>query len=313
MYTNEAIAALSIKDETRTHPDFLYWALKCADLLRDADDAAMGKNLNKKKLAEFVISLPPPAEQRRIAAVLDQVDILRAKRREAIALLDDLAQSIFFDMFGNPVEVIKKVPLSSIANIASGITKGRKEPSGELQDVPYLAVVNVQDRKLNLSTVKEIPVSVAELERFRLQSEDLLLTEGGDPDKLGRGTLWREELPVCIHQNHVFRVRVMDREKIDPVYLNWVMSSSYGKRYFLRTAKQTTGIASINKSQLGAFPLPVSPIVQQREFRSRIEKVQAHQQAHRLHLAALDELFTSLQHRAFSGTLWDHEALSDAA
>ncbi|MFF5014090.1 restriction endonuclease subunit S [Streptomyces sp. NPDC001165] len=275
--------------------------------------ATTADNFPIDKLKRMEIPLPVLAEQERVAAVLDQVDILRTKRREVIALLDDLAQSIFLDMFGNPDEVTKKVPLSSVANIASGITKGRKEPSGELQDVPYLAVVNVQDRKLNLSTVKEISVSVAELERFRLLSEDLLLTEGGDPDKLGRGTLWREELPVCIHQNHVFRVRVTDREKIDPVYLNWVMSSSYGKSYFLRTAKQTTGIASINKSQLGAFPLPVSPIVQQREFRSRIERVQAHQQAHRIHLAALDELFTSLQHRAFSGTLWDHEAPSDAA
>lgn len=270
-------------------------------------------NLDLRRCSELAIPLPSLAQQKRIAAVLDTVDALRAKRREAIALLDDLAQSVFLDMFGNLVEVSKNVPLSSVANIASGITKGRKEPCGELQNVPYLTVANVQDRELKLSTVKEIAVSVAELERFRLRSEDLLLTEGGDPDKLGRGTLWREELPVCIHQNHVFRVRVMDREEIDPVYLNWVMSSSYGKSYFLRTAKQTTGIASINKTQLGAFPLPVSPIVRQREFRSRIERVQEHQQEHRTHLATLDELFTSLQHRAFSGTLWDHEASGEAA
>ncbi|GAQ58726.1 type-1 restriction enzyme EcoKI specificity [Streptomyces acidiscabies] len=270
-------------------------------------------NLDLQRCSELAIPLPPLAEQKRIAVVLDQVDTLRAKRREAITLLDDLAQSLFLDMFGDLFEANQNVPLSSVSYIASGITKGRKEPREELQSVPYLAVANVQDRALNLSTVKNISVSSAEIERFRLQSEDLLLTEGGDPDKLGRGTLWNEELPLCIHQNHVFRVRVMDREEVDPVYLNWVISSSYGKSYFLRTAKQTTGIASINKTQLGAFPLPVSPIEQQKEFRSRIEGVQAHQQVHRTHLATLDELFTSLQHRAFSGTLWDHEATGDAA
>lgn len=312
--TNQAIAGLIPKIPGRLDVQYLrcYLDSAVAQLKRQASGVAQ-LNINLSILKAMEIPLPPLVEQKRIAAVLEQVDILRAKRREAISLLDDLAQSIFLDMFGNLGEAPEKVPLSNVANIASGITKGRKEPSGELRNVPYLAVANVQDRKLNLSTVKEISVSVAELERFRLKSEDLLLTEGGDPDKLGRGTLWHEELPVCIHQNHVFRVRVMDREKIDPVYLNWVMSSSYGKGYFLRTAKQTTGIASINKSQLGAFPLPVSPIVQQRGFRSRIERVQEHQQAHRDHLAALDELFTSLQHRAFSGTLWDHETPSDAA
>ncbi|MEU8767949.1 restriction endonuclease subunit S [Streptomyces griseus] len=296
---------------------YLVHSLRTPNARRQIDAITTGAAQKKVSLDRFRtrlhISAPSLAEQKRIAAVLDQVETLRAKRREAIALLDNLAESIFFNVFGDLVAVTKNVPLSSVANIASGITKGRKEPCGELQSVPYLAVANVQDRELNLSTVKEIFVSVTELERFKLRPEDLLLTEGGDPDKLGRGTLWREELPVCIHQNHVFRVRVMDREEIDPVYLNWVMSSSYGKSYFLRTAKQTTGIASINKTQLGAFPLPVSPIVRQREFRSRIERVQAHQQAHRAHLATLDELFTSLQHRAFSGTLWDHEALGEAA
>ncbi|MEU3199872.1 restriction endonuclease subunit S [Streptomyces sp. NPDC006996] len=291
--------------------DYLHQWFLTINLAKLASGSSVPQ-LNKKDLGPLHIPLPPLARQKRIAAVLDQVDTLRAKRREAIGLLDDLAQSIFLDMFGN-LQATGKVPLSSVANIASGITKGRKEPSGELQGVPYLAVANVQDRKLNLSMVKEISVSAAELERFKLRSEDLLLTEGGDPDKLGRGTLWREELPVCIHQNHVFRVRVMDREEIDPVYLSWVMSSRYGKSYFLRIAKQTTGIASINKTQLGDFPLPVSPIVRQREFRSRIEGVQAHQRAHRTHLAALDELFTSLQHRAFSGTLWDHEATGESA
>ncbi|MFD4754484.1 hypothetical protein [Streptomyces sp. NPDC058426] len=277
-----------------------------------------GSTARRRSLPRDVfLALPVPvfsfAEQLRIAALLDQVDTLRAKRREAIALLDDLASSLFSGMFGDVIKRGGGVPLSSVADISSGITKGRKVPSGDLRTTPYLAVANVQDRALDLSTVKEIAASVAEIERYKLLSEDLLLTEGGDPDKLGRGTLWRDELPVCIHQNHVFRVRVKTRAEVDPLYLNWVMSSSYGKGYFLRTAKQTTGIASINKTQLGEFPLPVPPIARQKDFRSRIESVQESQQAHRTHLATLDELFTSLQHRAFSGTLWEHDATGEAA
>ncbi|WP_411760368.1 restriction endonuclease subunit S [Streptomyces tunisiensis] len=258
---------------------------------------------------QSTLPVPGVERQRRIAAVLDQVDAMRVKRRQTIALLDALTQSIFLDMFGDQLTGRDRVvSLSSVADISSGITKGRKTPAGELETLPYLAVANVQDRHLDLSNVKEISVSSEEKERYKLKVGDLLLTEGGDPDKLGRGTLWRGELPACLHQNHIFRVRVSKTDFVDPVYLNWVVSSNYGKRYFLRTAKQTTGIASINKTQLGDFPLPLPDLTVQLEFKKRVKEVAAQQEAHRAHATALDELFTSLQQRAFSGTLWDHEA-----
>src|SRR5690606_5885451 len=94
---------------------------------------------------------------------------------------------------------------------------------------------------------------------------DLLLTEGGDPDKLGRGALWKAALNDCIHQNHVFRVRLTSKD-LNPVYLSWLVGSARGKRYFAKQAKQTTGIASINMRQLRGFPLLVPPIALQQRF-----------------------------------------------
>jgi type I restriction enzyme, S subunit len=269
------------------------------------------RRVPQQYLAKLAVPLPSFGNQKRIAAVLDQVDALRAKRREAIALLDDLAQSIFLDMFKDLLAVSggsHRAALQEVTNISSGITKGRKSPAGQLVEVPYLAVANVQDRALDLSSVKKIQVSTGEIERYRLQANDLLLTEGGDPDKLGRGMLWREELPLCLHQNHIFRVRISDSDLLDPVYLNWLVASEYGKRYFLRTAKQTTGVASINKTQLGAFPVPLPPVKQQQLFSRRLELVQQQKDVHLTHLAALDQLFTSLQQRAFNGTLWQDQA-----
>ncbi|MFJ2080311.1 restriction endonuclease subunit S [Streptomyces anulatus] len=267
-------------------------------------------NLDLKRCLELQVPIPSLAEQKRTAEVLDQVETLRVKRRKALNLLDDLAGAVFMESVGAALADAgeNSVPLSDVAAISSGITKGRKVPTGTLRKVPYLAVANVQDRRLDLSAVKEIEVSEAEIARFSLREGDLLLTEGGDPDKLGRGTLWSEELALCLHQNHVFKVRVSRPELIDPVYLKWVVSSGYGKRYFLRVAKQTTGIASINKTQLSAFPLPVVEFSAQREFRRRVEAIEAQKSVHLAHLAALDELFTSLQKRAFTGRLWDHEA-----
>ena len=150
--------------------------------------------------------------------------------------------------------------------------------------------------------MKTIEATEAEITRYRLLDGDLLLTEGGDPDKLGRGTLWRSELPECIHQNHIFRVRVTSSE-IRPVFLSWLIGSQRGKRYFLRSAKQTTGIASINMTQLKGFPLLIPSVDQQRLFERRLDAVSTLRAAHVRASQGMDALFASLQHRAFRGEL----------
>jgi len=263
-------------------------------------------NLDIQRCRDLEMPLPPLLEQRRIAAILDQADALRAKRREALAQLDSLTQSIFIEMFGDPVanplgwpETLK---LGAVADIASGVTKGRKIGDVPTRIVPYLAVANVQDKALSLSGVKEIEATEPEIGRYRLFRNDLLLTEGGDPDKLGRGTLWNDELPECIHQNHIFRVRLTSRALL-PLFLNWLVGSTRGKKYFLRSAKQTTGIASINMTQLREFPLLLPPVSLQQTFAARIQAVESLRATHRAALAELDALFASLQHRAFAGQL----------
>ncbi|MFD3705900.1 restriction endonuclease subunit S [Nocardia sp. NPDC058658] len=263
--------------------------------------------LSPSELATFEIPLPPIGEQRRIAEVLDRVDELRAKRRQSIALLDDLAQSIFLDMFGDLASLATRT-LGECAEVSSGITKGRKIAAGqETREVPYLAVLNVQDKRLELAHVKRIAVTQAELERYTLRDGDLVLTEGGDPDKLGRGTVWHQEISPCIHQNHIFRVRLRPDAKVSPLYLNWVVSSRWGKSYFLKSAKQTTGIASINATQLRNFPVPVAPIGDQEAFARRIEAIAHMTRTYESEAARLDGLFSSLQSRAFKGELWKDE------
>lgn len=259
--------------------------------------------INQKVVEGIRIPVPPIEEQRRLTAVLDQADELRAKRRKSIALLDDLAQSIFYDSFSEETKFQAGCRLQDVAEIVSGITKGRKVLAGvPLRTVPYLAVANVQDMRLNLSSVKTIDASAGEIERYRLRRDDLLLTEGGDPDKLGRGTLWGEEMPEVIHQNHIFRVRLLDR-RVNPVFLNWYIGSSFGKAYFLRSAKQTTGIASINSTQLKNFPLRLPPIREQEEFAEKIAEIRDARVLCMAHLRTLEEAFSSLQARAFRGEL----------
>ncbi len=155
---------------------------------------------------------------------------------------------------------------------------------------------------LDLSVVKTIDATEKEIDRYRLKKDDLLLTEGGDADKLGRGTLWSEELPECIHQNHIFRVRVQSRDVL-PLFLNWLVGGPRGKNYFLRQAKQTTGIATINMTQLKSFPLLIPPMNLQIAFSNRISHMELIRSIQTRSLIALEKLFASLQHRAFRGEL----------
>lgn len=264
--------------------------------------------VNKTRFERLEIPVPPLEVQHDIADALDRAEGLRLKRRESVALIDELARSVFREMFGDMASNARgwddSRALGEVASVTSGITKGRKAPSAPLRPVPYMAVVNVQDMHLDLSVIKEIEVTESEIERYRLRRDDLLLTEGGDPDKLGRGTLWSEELPECIHQNHIFRVRLNDGSRVHPVYLNWLVSSEWGRQYFLRSAKQTTGIASINATQLKNFPLLVPPLGAQEEFAARLSQISDLKKLQSSHFSQLGTLFRSIQDRAFRGELW---------
>jgi type I restriction enzyme S subunit len=154
-------------------------------------------------------------------------------------------------------------PLGDLAEVGSGVTLGRDLDGTTTVELPYLRVENVQAGFLDLTEIKTVKVRPDEVSRFLLQPGDVLMTEGGDFDKLGRGCIWPGDISPCLHQNHIFRVRA-ERTKLAPEFLSALIGSEYGRRYFLRIAKQTTNLATINKTQLRAFPVPCPPLDEQR-------------------------------------------------
>jgi type I restriction enzyme, S subunit len=278
-----------------------YWAS-----ITECSTGSTQPGVNASKLKSLQIPLPPLAEQKRIASILDKADAIRRKLQQSLRLSDDFLRSVFLDMFGDPVTNPKGwdegLVLGEVADIVSGVAKGRNLLGKKTREVPYLAVANVQDKRLNLNVVKSIPATSEEIQKYRLVQNDLLLTEGGDPDKLGRGNLWHDELAECIHQNHIFRVRLTHLE-IHPVFLNWLVGSERGKKYFLRSAKQTTGIASINMTQLRAFPMLMPPLLLQKRFAALIQAVAKKTMKLTLQARTAEALFSSLQQRAFRGEL----------
>lgn len=146
-----------------------------------------------------------------------------------------------------------RVQLGEVATLQTGISKSSRIPDRPVLR-PYLRVANVLDGALDLTVVKQIAVSADRVSRYELRPGDVLMTEGGDFDKLGRGTVWHGEIPGCLHQNHVFAVRADPRQLL-PEYLAAWTTSTVGRRYFRSCSKQTTNLASINSSQVKAAEL----------------------------------------------------------
>lgn len=263
------------------------------------------RNLNRPRYLGQEMSLPPLPEQRRIAAILDKADVVRRKRQQTLDLADQFLRSAFLDMFGDPVTNPKGWPerrLDSFAEIRSGVMKGRKLDGHHVVTVPYVRVANVQDGFLDLREVKQIEVLDTDVDKYRLLRGDVLLTEGGDPDKLGRGAVWTGEIEPCIHQNHIFGVRV-DAHVAEPQYISTLLGSAYGKRYFLRAGKQTTGIATINRTQLCGFPAFLPPVRLQHAYASLVGHFGQSQRHRMLSLNEHDALAGALVRRAFRGEI----------
>lgn len=256
--------------------------------------------VNREQLLRFEFALPSLDEQRRIAAILDHADALRVIRRRSVDALAELNDAAFIDCFGHAPE--PSALLNDVAIVSSGITKGRRTTDAT-SPMPYLAVANVQAGRLELGSVKTIDATSSEIERYRLKFGDLVLTEGGDPDKLGRGTVWRDELPLCLHQNHIFRVRIQDSTSLHPDYLSAFISSNQSRSYFLKSAKQTTGIASINMTQLKALPVHVPTAEAQLRYLDLIRSINAQRATAVTSASAFELLFATLQSRAFRGEL----------
>ena len=190
------------------------------------------------------------------------------------------------------------VQLSETADIVSGITKGRKTNGAELFAVPYMAVSNVKAGYIDWSTVKTIDATKNEIDQYRLLPFDVLMTEGGDPDKLGRGAIIDNPPENCIHQNHIFRVRV-NRTVLLPQYLEEYLQHQKAKQYFFGCAKQTTGIASINMKQLRALPVLLPKMELQKQFAAFVVQIDKSKLAVQEGLQELETLKKSLMQEYF--------------
>ena len=314
-YVSNEFPCFSIERE-RTDGRYLWRYFSRASAWDEALGLSSGgtpTSRNRLKVEKFIamkIPLPPLDEQRRIvarieelAAKIDEAQKLQRQAAEEAEALLSSAKNALFSV--EHVEQWPTVTLGEIADIRSGVTLGRKL-RGPTIKLPYLRVANVQDGYLDLREIKNVEILETERDKWQLQSGDILLTEGGDWDKLGRGTVWRGEISDCIHQNHIFRVRV-NPDEFDPDYLRVLIGSPYGKAYFQAASKQTTNLATINQRQLKAFKIFSLHPDEQRRIVTHLDELQAKVDAlNKLQARTgeeLDALLPSVLDRAFRGEL----------
>lgn len=296
----------------RLLPEFAFYAVQADEfvdaVVRNERGASYPAVRDKDVLGE---SIPVPSlnEQRHIATVLGKVkdsvtvegDLVRVTRELKQAALRQLftrglsADATRESRFGAVPSAWGEAVLSACAYVQTGIAKNSKNHRHDDIMIPYLRVANVQDGRLDLREMKMIQVSAKEAEACLLQVGDVVLTEGGDFDKLGRGFIWEGQIERCVHQNHVFAVRT-NRDLLDPRFFAYLAQSPYGKAYFLSVAHKTTNLACINTTKLRAFPVLLPLPEEQREIARLLATLDAKIAHHEAKQGLLRELFRTLLH-----------------
>ncbi|MDS4029520.1 MAG: restriction endonuclease subunit S [Candidatus Contendobacter sp.] len=260
-------------------PRFGWWALH--HFRQQLSEVATGSTYEAvaiEDVGNLRILVPPYEEQFRIADYLDtetaQIDALVAEKERMLALLEEKRAVLIsravtcgldpdVPMKPSGLEWLGDIPvhwevirLKFLAEVRGGLTLGKNYNSSVLQEYSYLRVANVQDGHIVLDDVRKISVPESEARTCMLEKGDVLMNEGGDADKLGRGCIWHGEIAPCLHQNHVFSVRPL---KVTPEWLDAWTSTREAKRYFESRAKQTTNLASISGTNIKEFPVIMPP------------------------------------------------------
>lgn len=309
-------------DTQRIDPGYLVLVLRTQEFLTQLVGAASGNTTKRRIRPSFFeslrIPLPPLSEQRAIVAsyratlgcaeeLEREAEEIEAKAAEAfetalgfdppkplparpvfVASFKDLDRWSHEGILRTTLHLEDKEPkfpiveLGTVGKVSYGLQKSPANRPGT-HPRPYLRVANVQRSRLDLAEIKMINVPDEDMPKYRLEDGDVLLCEGNSAELVGRGAIWRNEIPHCVHQNHVLRAR-MDTSKVIPEFVLSVINLSYGQAYFRSKAKHTTNLASINSKEVSRFPLPLPPLSEQQRlidklFRGDKEAERLHQEA----------------------------------
>lgn len=252
-------------------------------------------------VAEIRIPFPPLPEQRRISAILDKAEQLNAKRRVALDEFDNLTQSIFLEMVGDPATNSKGWPIVELGSLLESATYGTSKKAGGTGAWPVLRMNNITyNGEMDLSDLKYIDLTEKEVERHTVKVGDILFNRTNSAELVGKTAVFRGSKPMA-YAGYLIRLRLNSNN--NPEFLSTLLNSNWGKRTLRGMCKSIIGMANINATEIQALKVFHPPLLVQNEFARRVGAVKKLKVVHRASLAELDALFASLQHRAFRGEL----------
>ena len=306
--TNQAVCHI-VPDSSAADTRYLFHAI--ASQVPQIISMGVGgaqPNISQALVKDLRVPLPPLPEQRRIAAILDQADALRAKRREALAQLDSLTQSIFIEMFGDPVSNDRKWHEVCVSDFVAGFETGKSlvaaDEDDQSSEFRVLKISAVTSLEFKPEQSKALPLDYEPPESHFVRLGDLLFSRANTADLIGATALVDTASPNLVLPDKLWRFVWYKAPRAAPRFVQHLFRQTKFRFEIAQRASGTSGsMKNISQEKVFSIRVGLPPLPLQQTFATRIQSVESLKATHRAALSELDALFASLQHRAFSGEL----------
>ncbi|MDA3896479.1 MAG: restriction endonuclease subunit S [Desulfobacteraceae bacterium] len=306
VYLNQRVGKFEIVNNMMIERAYLRHYLESEMIQSQVWKSAAGvaqPNISPKQLEAYQIPLPPLSEQKRIAAILDKADALREKRRQAIAKLDELLQSVFLDMFGDPVTNPKGWEVKKCRELYRSAPKIGTIRPAKGEGFKVVRVGELGQRVIDFDNCGRVELSNVEFERFSLNIGDTVIARAiGSKKQLGKASFFDGYHEPIVIDSHVMRLRP-NQDVCDPKWFYFLIASPRGKLILQSKGGPTAVQFNINSKQANDLEIPLPPISNQRVFSHLFSTIESEKVIQGEHLSKIDTLFASLQQRAFKGEL----------
>ena len=293
--------SLYVTDFHGNHPKWVFYMLRAFKLERYVEGAGV-PTLNRNLVHDELIPLPPLAEQKRIAAILDKADAIRQKRQQAIKLADEFLRSVFLEMFGDPVTNPKGWETGTIRDLVTSVNYGTSAKASETDgEFPILRMGNITyEGKWDLSDLKYIDLDDKDQVKYLAQRNDLLFNRTNSKELVGKTAVFDEDDPMAIAG---YLIRVRTNEHGNPWYISGYLNSLHGKQTLLNMCKSIVGMANINAQELQDIKIMLPPIELQNQYELLVKAVKTRSSKQNNSFLDLKNLFDALSQKAFSGQI----------
>ena len=302
---NQRVCKIQSIDERLDQNYLIRFLPKALKDIEDRTPFVTVKHLSVKDINNIQIPLPPLAEQRRIASLLDQADELRQKRQQAIEKLDQLLQATFIDMFGDPVSNpnnYEQVELDSF--ILVGPQNGLYKPANMYgQGTPIVRIDGFKSGDIiDNKEFKRLSLEESDIEKYKLNKFDLVINRVNSPEYIGKTALIRNLEESTVFESNMMRFAV-DTSKLDTYYLLFFLKQQFVLNQIANKRKDAVNQSSINQQDVKSLIINVPPIELQITFSNFFQKLEKNRNLFNQQALNFDNLFKALQNQAFNGTL----------